>query len=82
MYRIELTEEFKGILGKFNSSMRQRILKKINQLKEKPELGKPLSGNLSGLWTLRIDKYRVLYRILQDKLIIIVLTIGHRKRVY
>jgi len=37
---------------------------------------------MAGIRSLRVDKFRVLYRILKDKPIIVVIEIGHRKNVY
>ncbi|GAJ15690.1 unnamed protein product, partial [marine sediment metagenome] len=47
-----------------------------------PELGKPLVGNLSGLWSLKFGNYRTIYQIKHQELLILVLKIGHRKNVY
>jgi mRNA interferase RelE/StbE len=35
-----------------------------------------------GLWRIRIGSYRLIYKIEDDKLVILVLKIGHRKDVY
>ncbi len=44
--------------------------------------GKPLSGNLSGVWRYRTGDYRILAQIEDDNFIIVVLHVGHRKNVY
>ena len=44
--------------------------------------GKVLKGKLQGLWRYRIGVYRVIAQINDDRLIIIALSIGHRKEVY
>ncbi|WP_455656395.1 type II toxin-antitoxin system RelE family toxin [Phascolarctobacterium sp.] len=44
--------------------------------------GKPLIGNNAGVWRYRVGNYRILADILDDKLIIQVIKIGHRKSVY
>jgi mRNA interferase RelE/StbE len=45
-------------------------------------LGKPLRGELSGNWSLRIGDYRIIYRIDEDEKILTLLRVGHRKTVY
>lgn len=45
-------------------------------------LGKPLRGDLAGLWSARKGTYRVLYRINEDLGEVIVIRIGHRRDVY
>ena len=82
MYRIYFEKDAKNFLKKLKSGEQAQIIKRIENLQENPFVGKRLAGNLFGLWRLRIDKYRVLYKILEDKLIIIILDIGHRKNVY
>jgi len=44
--------------------------------------GKPLKGNLKGKWRYRFSEYRIIYRIFQDRLIIEIIEVGHRKRIY
>lgn len=82
MYSLIFKKASEKFLKKLDQESQKRIFKKLKQLKNNPELGKPLIGNLSGLWSLRIGKYRVIYQIFQERLIIIILDIGHRKNIY
>lgn len=82
MYEIIFRTPAQRFLKKSDSSVRKEILKKIKKLEENPFIGKPLVGNLSGLWKLRFDKYRAIYEIKEQELIIFVLNIGHRKNIY
>jgi len=67
-------------LEKLDMAIKLQILKKLKQLRENPELGKPLSNSLSDKRSLHIGNFRVIY-LLQDNKIIIV-AIGHRKNIY
>ena len=50
---------------------------------ENPRLfGKPLSANRAGQWRYRIGDYRVIAKIEDDRLIILVIAIGHRREIY
>ncbi|MDQ6782703.1 MAG: type II toxin-antitoxin system RelE/ParE family toxin [Actinomycetota bacterium] len=52
-------------------------------LVQQPELvGKPLRGQLAGVWSARRGTYRVLYRINEDAHEVIVIRIEHRRDVY
>lgn len=82
MYQITFDNNAKSFLKKLKRGEQKIILDKIEKLKENPFLGKRLAGNLFGLWRLRIDKYRALYKIIEEKLIIVILDIGHRKNIY
>lgn len=44
--------------------------------------GKALTANLKGKWRYRIGDYRLLCHIEDDNLIILALTIGHRREIY
>lgn len=44
--------------------------------------GKPLSGNLAGLWRYRVEDYRIICNIDDQEITILVLSVGHRKEVY
>lgn len=46
------------------------------------DLGKPLTGDQVGLWRYRIGEYRVVCRIEDEVLLVLVLRIGHRKDAY
>jgi mRNA interferase RelE/StbE len=44
--------------------------------------GKPLSRDLAGLWRYRVRDYRMICCIEEDKLVVLVLRLVHRKAVY
>lgn len=82
MYSIEFTENAARFIRKLDKHMQERILNKINELKKEPHLGEFLVGNLSGLWRLRIGDYRATYKIENEKLIVFIIEVGHRKNIY
>lgn len=45
-------------------------------------VGKPLRGELTGLWSARRGTYRVIYRISESPAEVIVVRIDHRRDVY
>ena len=68
-------------LEKIEKVSRQRIKEQLRMLKDRPEhVGKQL--RFSGFWSLRVGDYRVIYEIDGKKRQVIVLFIGHRKKVY
>jgi len=44
--------------------------------------GKPLRANLAGLWRYRIRDYRLICQIQDERLLVLVVSVGHRKNVY
>ena len=73
-------------LGKLDPQTRARIRSfiedRIAALDDPRSLGKPLKGNLATLWGYRIGDYRVICEVQDDRLVILVVTIGHRREVY
>lgn len=45
-------------------------------------LGKSLKGNFSEYWRYRVGDYRIITKIKDDELLILVIEIGHRKEIY
>lgn len=63
-----------------NNKLRVRITNKLKKLRENPFLGKPLRYSAKNHRSLRIGKYRIIYRIEDDK--ILILCFDHRKLIY
>ncbi len=82
MFSIIFDKKAATYFKKLDSENKIRIGKKLEDLKINPELGKSLTGNLSGLWSLRIGKYRLVYQIKNQELVIFILDLGHRKNIY
>lgn len=79
-YNIELLEDVVKIdLKKIDSSIRKRIFDKLNELSNKIDIGKPLSSPLKGLYKLRVGSYRIVYKIIKNKVIILVIAISKRE---
>ncbi|MDO5689404.1 MAG: type II toxin-antitoxin system RelE/ParE family toxin [Tissierellia bacterium] len=50
---------------------------------EDPRLkGKPLKGDRGSQWRYRVGNYRLIAEIKDKKLIILIISIGHRKEIY
>lgn len=82
MYKLLFSKEVADFLKRLDNSIRSRVLGKLKKLETRPDLGKPLTGQLTGFRSLRIGDYRVIYSIEREKLSILVIKIGHRKNVY
>ena len=85
-WKVKLTEDAKRDLRKLDKSMQKRITGFLTdklQVTENPRItGKALQGSLSGLWRYRVGDYRIICRIEDKELVILVIEIGHRKSIY
>lgn len=46
------------------------------------DFGKALAGSLKGRWRFRVGDYRVICSIKDDRLVVLVIDVGHRREVY
>ena len=81
-YRIELRPAALRSLRKLDPHVRRRIQGAIALLAEDPR--PPNARKLKGrdAFRVRTGSYRVIYTIEDDKLLIVVVTLGHRRDVY
>ena len=85
-YKVEYLPQVYKTLEKMDKYTKRIIVEWIEKNLvdcENPRLlGKPLSANRIGQWRYRIGDYRVIAKIEDDKLIILVIAIGHRREIY
>ncbi len=85
-WSVELTVTARKQLRKLDRTWQSNILDyledEVAPLANPREKGKALVGDKKGLWRFRVGDYRVLCQILDQELVIVAVTIGHRKDVY
>ena len=86
MYKVQYSKLALKKLQKLDRSISSAIVSWIDKNLdncENPRLkGRTLKGNLAPFWRYRIGDYRILVEIKDQVLVIIIITIGHRKEVY
>lgn len=60
----------------------QTLRSRIAPLDDPRTLGSPLGGELGGLWRWRIGDYRVVARIEDKRITILIVRVAHRREVY
>lgn len=85
-YKLVFSNDFKKIVKKLDPTVQKLVfayIKKYLENTDNPRLhGKALVGDKKGFWRYRIANYRLIVEIIDDKLIIVALTFGHRKDIY
>jgi len=82
MYNIRYTEEAKTNIQGLDKKKKRQIKTAIERIAENPEIGKRLSHELKGLLSYRSGDWRIIYRVFRDQILVIILTVGHRKEIY
>ena len=85
-FKVEYTPKAVNQLAKLDKSTRKLIYawidKNLQNCSDPRAHGKGLTANRSGQWRYRIGDYRIIADIQEDKIIILILEIGHRKDIY
>ena len=55
---------------------------KLESLENPRILGKSLQGNLNDYWCYRVGDYRLICKIKDNQLVVLVVAIGHRREIY
>ena len=86
-WSLEFSPAAEKDLSKLDPQVKARILKYLfNRLAQSDvpkTLGEPLSGSqYNGAWRFRVGDYRIVVRIYKDRLLVMVVEVGHRREVY
>jgi len=85
-YRVVFSETAKKQLKKLDKHVSALILgwieKNLEGCENPRQHGKSLIGDKSGQWRYRIGDYRAICEIIDEEIKILVLEVGHRKKVY
>lgn len=85
-WQIELSALADKQFSKIDRHTQQKITRYLREnvapLDNPRSRGDGLSANLAGLWRYCIGDYRVICEILEDRLVVLVVKLGHRKDIY
>jgi mRNA interferase RelE/StbE len=86
-YNVELSAEVERELGKLDTQQAKRILKflhgRVAKLDDPRSIGEALHGSRLGeFWKYRVRDYRLICKIEDDRLVVLVLRVGHREEIY
>jgi len=79
-YDINIEEKLRKLPKSVKEMIRKAIEKKL--MVDPITFGKPLRYSLKGYRRLRVGDYRVIYKIVEDKILVIIIDLDHRKEVY
>ena len=73
-------------LRKLDRSVQREIIDYMDQriaaADDARSFGKPLRASKFGLWRYRVGDYRIICRIEDERLVVLVVAVGHRRRIY
>ena len=85
-WTVEISDVAERQLRRLDRPAQERVLdwldERIEGCKNPRHFGEALRGDLAGLWRYRVDDYRILCQIRDDRLVVLALAVGHRRDVY
>ena len=86
-WAVELSATADRELSKLDTQHAKRILKflheRVAKLENPRSIGKALTGSRLGeFWRYRVGDYRLICKIENERLLVLVLRVGHRKEIY
>lgn len=86
-WKIEVSPSAERDLAKLDAQHSKRILKFLNErvakLDDPRSTGKAMQGpSLGEFWGYRVGDYRIICKIEDDRVVVLVLRVGHRREIY
>jgi mRNA interferase RelE/StbE len=86
VWRVEFDHDAARDLRKLGETARRDIVRylrtRIATAEDPRRFGKPLLGDMKGLWRYRVGDCRIVAKIEDDRFVVLVLAVGHRREVY
>jgi mRNA interferase RelE/StbE len=80
-YRLKVSDEVAGLIRGLHPHLKKKLRASLQTILSEPHSGKALKEELAGLWSFRVSRFRIIYRIRGARRIEIV-AIGPRERIY
>ena len=85
-WRVEISRSAEKQIQKLDRTAQGAIVRFLRERIEASDnprqWGKPLHGDKGGLWRYRVGDYRLICRIQDERVTVLVVDVGHRKDVY
>ena len=82
MYHVQLSKAVQRSIKRLAPAVRQRVRSTIDTLAQQPRPPGVQKMAGSDRWRVRVGNYRIVYHIEDDRLIVTVVRVGHRREVY
>jgi mRNA interferase RelE/StbE len=81
-YRLVYSETVRDIIKNLHPDLKSIVRARLKKIADNPYIGKPLVKELSGYFSLKAKRYRIIYKIQEESHIIQIHYLGHRKDIY
>ena len=81
IHKLRIPDDVAQLIRTLHPTLKRKVRAALQTIAEQPTFGKPLKEELSGLRSFRLGRFRIVYRLAEDRTIEIV-TVGPRSSVY
>ncbi len=82
VHKLLYTDEALKQIKKLNEKLKAQVRLALEEIAKEPSLGKPLTRELRGRFSYRVADYRIIYKVYRLEVLVLILTVGHRREVY
>ena len=81
-YRLVYSETARNLIRRLHPDLKLLIRARLKKIAENPYMGKALVKELSGYFSSRAKRYRIVYKIDHENQVVQIHYVGHRKDIY
>ena len=82
MYKVIIAKNVRQGVLLLKKRYQTALVSIIKELGSDPLLGKPLTRELAGKYSIKVGVYRLIYKLDRKDKIVYIITVGHRSTVY
>ena len=81
-FDLKAEKEFKKLPRHVQKDISSYFVERILTAEHPRQFGKPLKHDKSDYWRYRVGSYRIICRIEDNQLVVLVMSVGHRSKIY
>jgi mRNA interferase RelE/StbE len=82
VWRVDVPPHVAEVIRHLPPEVKQGVKAALRAITEDPGNGEPLRGELEGLWTYRVRRYRLVYEVDRGARVVRLFAVGHRRGIY
>ena len=81
VYKLRVPDELTDLLRNLHPQLKRKLKASLREILSDPRSGKALKNELSGFWSYRVSRYRIVYRF-SERRVVEIYAVGPRENIY
>ena len=82
IWKLRIPDHFVAMVRRFHPTLKRKVRASLATISRDPHAGKPLGEELEGLRSLRVGRFRIIFRTLDEERAVEIVAIGPRANIY